>query len=157
MQDKLKKLEKEALAQLEATKDLATLKEFETNTLGKKSELNAILRGLKDLSPEEKKTIGQAANIIKQALNEKLEEKRAQLEGKTIESQLKKDFFDTTIPGKARSQGHVHPLSSTQEEVERIFSQMGFAIMDGPEAESEYYNFEGLNIPADHPARARRG
>lgn len=153
MQDKLKKIEEDALKKLKTIETLEELNAFEKSTLGKKSDLNAVLRGIKDLSSEDKKKIGSLSNQIKQNLEAKIEEQQTQLDSAGIEAALKKDFFDTTIPGKARRQGHIHPLSQVQEEVERIFSQMGFAIMDGPEAESEYYNFEGLNIPADHPAR----
>jgi phenylalanyl-tRNA synthetase alpha chain len=93
------------------------------------------------------------SNAAKSALTEALANKRSTLEAEKIRQQLSTEFFDLTYPGKSNEIGHIHPLSQVQFEVENIFSDMGFAIMDGPEVESEYYNFEGLNIPADHPAR----
>jgi len=153
MESSLKQIEKEALADIKKAPSLDDLKEIEVSYLGRKGKLTLILRGLKDLSPEEKKSIGKLSNEIKTTLETAFDDIAQKLEAKKIASQLEKNFFDTTIPGTARPIGHIHPLSQVQEEVERIFSQMGFAILDGPEIESEYYNFEGLNIPKDHPAR----
>lgn len=153
MKDQLTQIEKEALAALKKVKTLEELKNLEVEYLGRKGKLTGILRGLKDLSKEEKPAMGQLSNKVKVSLEAEFSKTQQSLEGKDLEKALKKDFFDTTIPGQARPLGHIHPLSQVQEEVERIFNQMGFAIMDGPEIESEYYNFEGLNIPKDHPAR----
>lgn len=153
MEKDLEKLEKEALEAIEKAKSLEDLKALEIKYLGRKGQLTAILRQVKDLPKNQKPIIGKLSNEVKTTLEEKFTEKQQKFETFSLEKELKKDFFDTTIPGKARAQGHIHPLSQVQEEVERIFNQMGFAIMDGPEAESEYYNFEGLNIPKDHPAR----
>jgi phenylalanyl-tRNA synthetase alpha chain len=153
METELKNLEEQALADLEKVKTLDELKELEVKYLGRKGELTKILRGLKDLPAEKKPQMGQLSNQVKNKLSEALKEKQQALESAKLEAQLSGEFFDTTLPSKAARTGHIHPLSQVQEEVERVFSQMGFAIMDGPEVESEYYNFEGLNIPADHPAR----
>ncbi len=153
MQKDLEKLEKDALAAIKTMSTAEDLQSLHVKYLGRKGELTKILRGLKDLSPKEKPKIGALANTIKTSLENAFTTKQNALEGASLKEALEKGFFDTTIPGKAREIGHIHPLSQVQEEVERIFNQMGFAIMDGPEVESEYYNFEGLNIPADHPAR----
>lgn len=153
MEKELKKLEQDALEAIKKCQDLNSLKETEVQYLGRKGELTSILRGLKDLPPEEKPKIGQLSNVVKNSLTEAFTKKQQELESAELEAQLQGEFFDTTIPGSSRPVGHIHPLSQVQKEVERIFSQMGFEIMDGPEVESEYYNFEGLNIPADHPAR----
>lgn len=153
MEVRLKKLETEALAALKNCKSLEDLYNLQVEYLGRKGKLTNILRGLKDLSEKEKPIIGQLSNTIKNRMEDAFTAKQKEIETRQISKELQKDFFDTTIPGKARELGHIHPLSQVQEEVERIFSQMGFAVMDGPEVESEYYNFEGLNIPADHPAR----
>lgn len=153
MEAQLKKLETEALAALKSCKSLEDLYNLQVEYLGRKGKLTNILRGLKDLSEKEKPIIGQLSNTIKNRMEDAFAAKQKEIETHQISKELQKDFFDTTIPGQARELGHIHPLSQVQEEVERIFSQMGFAIMDGPEVESEYYNFEGLNIPADHPAR----
>jgi phenylalanyl-tRNA synthetase alpha chain len=153
VETELKNLEKSAITEIEKISDLNALKELEVKYIGRTGLLTAILRGLKELPEAERPKIGSLANQIKTTIENSLEQKRQTLESKNIENSLKKVFFDTTIPGKIPSIGHIHPISQMQEEVERIFSQMGFSIMDGPEVESEYYNFEGLNIPKDHPAR----
>jgi len=153
MKAELEKLEKEGLKLINQAKSLDALKETEVKFLGRKGDLTQILRGLKDLPKEEKPVIGALGNKIKKSLEAAIEKARTNLENADLESKLSGEFFDTTLPGETPKKGHIHPLSKTQEEVERIFNQMGFAIMDGPEIESEYYNFEGLNIPKDHPAR----
>lgn len=153
MEKTLKNLEKIALEKISTITNLKNLEAAEINFLGRKGELTNILRGLKDLPPKQKPLIGQLSNSVKNTIQTAFNSKKQELENATLEKELTKEFFDTTIPAKAREIGHIHPLSQIQEEVERIFNQMGFAIMDGPEIESEYYNFEGLNIPADHPAR----
>jgi len=153
MENQLKSLKESVLEDLKKVASADDLQNLQTKYLGRKGELTNILRGLKDLPTDKKPIIGKLANEIKQEMESAFEEKRKFLWNKTVSSSLEKEFFDITIPGKTREIGHIHPLSQVQEEVERIFSQMGFAVMDGPEVESEYYNFEGLNIPEDHPAR----
>lgn len=153
MEKELEKLQKEAIEALKNIKTLEELQDFNVKYLGRKGELTNILKSLKDLPIAEKPKMGQISNKVKVAIESAASQKQQELENADMEKLLSKDFFDTTIPGTARQVGHIHPISQTQEEVERIFSQMGFSIMDGPEVESEYYNFEGLNIPADHPAR----
>ena len=153
MEKELQKLEKDALDALKKVESLEDLKNLDVEYLGRKGKLTGILRGLKNLPADKKPLVGQLSNTVKRNLESSFGIKGKELENAQIEKELSKDFFDTTIPGKHRGLGHIHPLSQIQEEVERIFNQMGFTIMDGPEAESEYYNFEGLNIPADHPAR----
>jgi len=153
MEQQLKELEQKALQALETITDKNQLQELEVKYLGRQGELSKILRQLKDLTDEQKKIFGPLANQIKQNLLARFEQKRQILETKEIEARLKTEFFDITIPGKKQPMGHIHPISKTQFEVEQIFSDMGFSVMDGPEIESEYYNFEGLNIPGDHPAR----
>lgn len=153
MQEKLKLLETTALQEINQTEDLKILQELEVKYLGRKSELGEIMHGLKDLSSEDKRVIGPLGNQVKNTIIQALATKRTALESKELEQKLTSEFFDLTAPGKEHPIGHIHPLSQVQFEVESIFSDMGFSVMDGPEVESEYYNFEGLNIPADHPAR----
>ena len=154
MKELLENLKKEAVEKIGKVKSAEELKAWEIEFLGRgKGKMTEITKKLKDLPDAQKPVVGKLANEVKRFLEEKFSEKKNNLENAAIEKELGKDFFDTTIPGKARELGHIHPLSQVQEEVERIFSQMGFTIMDGPEVESEYYNFEGLNIPSDHPAR----
>ncbi len=154
MKELLENLKKEAVEKIGKVKNAEELKAWEIEYLGRgKGKMTEITKKLKDLPDAEKPVLGKLANEVKRFLEEKFSEKKNGLENAAIEKELGRDFFDTTIPGHARELGHIHPLSQVQEEVERIFAQMGFTIMDGPEVESEYYNFEGLNIPVDHPAR----
>lgn len=153
MQKELEQLAASATSEISQAKNLEELKALEVKYIGRKGELTVILKGIKDLSPEEKGTVGKLSNEVKNQIQADLEKRQQELEAAEIEKELSGTFFDTTIPGKTRKIGHIHPLSQVQAEVERIFNQMGFMIADGPEIESEYYNFEGLNIPADHPAR----
>lgn len=153
MEQQLKQLQNQALKQIEAAKTQQELQDAEVLYLGRKGELTAMMKQLKDLSVEDKKIIGPLSNDVKTTIINELEARRSELEAKEIEKQLEGQFFDITAPGIARPIGTVHPLSQVQFEVENIFHGMGFTVADGPEIESEYYNFEGLNIPADHPAR----
>ena len=153
MQEELKKIQNQALQEIDQCKDLKSLQDIEIKYLGRKSELSELMHKLKDLSPEEKKVIGPLSNEVKTSIIKKFEATRGALEAQEIEKQLHSELFDITVPGTKYDLGHIHPLSQIQFEVEKIFSDMGFAVMDGPEVESEYYNFEGLNIPGDHPAR----
>lgn len=153
MQTQLQPLEIEALEALKKASSVQELENVYDTYLGKKGQLKAILASLGDRSIEEKKTIGKAANDLKVQLEGHYAMRRSELERESIEKSLKEDWIDLSAPGTPYPRGHVHPLYQTQEEVERIFQQMGFSVIDGPEIESEYYNFEGLNIPAHHPAR----
>ncbi|MBI5754981.1 phenylalanine--tRNA ligase subunit alpha [Candidatus Peregrinibacteria bacterium] len=149
----LQKLEKEMLSALEKAQDIHQLEEIRIKYLGRKGMLTAILKGLKNLSDEEKRVVGQLANKIRDEIERKIEKKSTGMKNSLLEKSLQENWIDLTVPGKKYNIGHIHPLSQMQEKVEHIFGQMGFAVMDGPEIESEYYNFEGLNIPEHHPAR----
>jgi phenylalanyl-tRNA synthetase alpha chain len=153
MNDSLKTLEREALAALEKANSVNTLKEIEKSYLGKGGRVTDLLKGVKDLPDEEKKSFGKAVNDLKTLLEEVFARQEKILARADIEKTLQNDWIDLTAPGDRYETGHIHPLAQTQEEVERIFQQMGFSIVDGPEVESEFYNFEGLNIPSYHPAR----
>jgi len=153
MKENLEKLGKQAIAEIDKAATLEALRETEVKYLGRKGELTIILRGIKDLSDEEKRTIGPMTNSLRIRLETKIKVRQSSLESAEIQKKLEGEFFDITAPGKTFNVGHIHALSRIQQEVENIFSDMGFSVMDGPEVESEYYNFEGLNIPADHPAR----
>lgn len=153
MESILKNLKIEAFEKSAKADTLEKLYALELEFLGKKGLLTEILKGLKDLSPEEKKVIGLLSNTIKKEIEEQFAKKKSMLEKEKLEKALKADFFDTTIPGESKEIGHIHPLAKLQKEIEDIFSSMGFSIMDGPEVESEHYNFNSLNVPADHPAR----
>jgi phenylalanyl-tRNA synthetase alpha chain len=145
--------------QLAAEKDIAgaatvaELKEMERKYLGKAGALTELLRGVKDLSIEEKQKTGKAINELKVKLEAAFKARELSLARAEIDRALQNEWLDLTAPGQHYPVGHVHPIPQTQEEVERIFQQMGFTVVDGPEIESEFYNFEGLNIPSHHPAR----
>ncbi len=130
--------------------NLEKLKELQVKFLSRKSKLNQLLKGLKDLSPEEKKEFGPLANKTKQEMEGEIIGLIKELQQK---KDLEKDWIDVTIPGKEEKIGHLNLLTKTQRDIERIFTSMGFEIADGPEIENEYYNFDALNIPQSHPAR----
>ncbi len=153
MNTSLHTLQKEAASSIEETSSLDELKELERNFLGKNGRVTELLKSLKDLSEDEKKNFGKSVNELKVKLEELIQERRKTLENEAIAKSLAEDWLDMTAPGEKFERGHIHPLYQVQHEVEEIFKQMGFAIVDGPEIESELYNFEGLNIPAHHPAR----
>ena len=163
MNQELEKLKKQAIKEIEKAAKTAALTELEVHYLGRKGELTNMLRTLKNLPENSRREAGQALNAAKNTLEQAFARKRDTLEKTDLEESLKQEFFDITLPGTLRGRttgttgkadlGTIHVLSQIQEEAERIFGQMGFMIADGPEIESEYYNFESLNIPADHPAR----
>jgi phenylalanyl-tRNA synthetase alpha chain len=131
-------------------KDEAALLALETEYTGRKSELSEILKGLKDLTPEEKKEVGPLANEARKSLEAAATEARARIEAKAL---AEDDRLDVTLPGVAEPVGHLHPITRLSHEIEDIFAGMGFSVADGPEAETEFYNFDSLNVPRDHPAR----
>lgn len=148
--ERLEKALKEALTsitQIEALNDLKAV------YVGKKSELSGLMRHMKDLSDEEKPAFGQAVNEAKQALNALIDEKRSDLLAKALEETLKKETIDVTLDGLNLTPGHAHLLTKTIYEIEDLFLGMGYLIKEGPEIESDAYNFEKLNLPKDHPAR----
>jgi phenylalanyl-tRNA synthetase alpha chain len=148
MENKLKKLKAEALAKLEQIKDEAGLRDWEIEYLGRKGKLREIWRGLADLVGEEKKMIGRLANEVKRDLEDKLKQRKEKLSAGS-----EKDFLDVTLPGRRIERGHIHPISQLTFELEDLFLSLGFMVLDGPELESDYYNFTALNIPPYHPAR----
>lgn len=153
MQEQLEKLKKECLEAVSKAAGLNALQEIEIKYLGRKGELTNILRGVKDLPKEQKPVIGKLGNEVKNEIEAAFANKKTELEKKELEKELHDEHFDITVPGPDVEPGHIHPLYQMQREVENIFTSMGFTIKDGPEVESEYYNFEGLNIPEWHPAR----
>jgi phenylalanyl-tRNA synthetase alpha chain len=148
MQNEIKNLKNKVLDELKKAKDLDVIKELETRIIGRKGELTGMLKSIKNLSDEQKKTLGKLANETKKEIKTKLEEAKALLSGQSGE-----DSVDITMPGKKIKSGHIHPISQIQYELEDLFTSMGFLVLDGPELESDYYNFEALNIPHHHPAR----
>jgi len=136
-------------------KDVETLKDLEglwEKYLGKKGEITLFFKDLKKLSSEKRKDLGKEANEIKKEIEEEIKEKRSLLL-KATEVSKTKGFFDVSLPGKKIPRGHLHPLTQVLFECEEIFGKMGFEVVEGPEIENEWYNFDALNIPKDHPAR----
>ena len=151
-------------AQLEALRDntlkeiaqVATLKELNqirVETLGKKGPITEVLRGMKNLSPEERPVVGGFANEIRDLLTEAIEERKVVLEYEALNAALKEESLDVTLPGKQMPQGTRHILTQVMEEIEDIFLGMGYQVVEGYEVESDHYNFERMNLPKDHPAR----
>jgi phenylalanyl-tRNA synthetase alpha chain len=149
MKNKLEELKKQILEQLDKAKTGDLLRELEVRYLGRKGELSNILRAVKDLGEQERQEIGALANSIKNDVTAKFNEIKKEVEGKEAVF----DFVDVTLPGKKIEQGHLNPISIIQAEMEDLFISMGFTVADGPELESDFYNFEALNIPKTHPAR----
>ena len=153
MKEALQNIQKEALSQISACTDGKALDELRIRYLGKKGELTAILKQMGSLPAEERPVIGGIANAIRAALDEALTEKAAQLRDAELTAQLASERIDVTMPGKPVTLGKQHPLHIVLDEIKDIFVGRGCSIVDGPEVEYDYYNFEALNIPKNHPAR----
>ena len=151
MKEKLLEIKAEALNQI-ASPD-CDLEQIRIKYLGKKGELTAVLRGMGALSAEERPIVGQLANEVRANIEEAIAKKNSELKEKALAEQLLRERIDVTMPGKAPAMGHIHPLTKVQRELEDIFIGMGFSIVEGPEVEYDYYNFQALNIPPNHPAR----
>ena len=151
MKDTLLKIKTEAIAAL--AEDGADIEALRIKYLGKKGELTAVLRGMGKLSAEERPVIGQLANDIRAEIEEEIEKKTAAMKTAALDAKLKAEKLDVTIPGTKVPVGKPHPLAMVQRQLEEIFLGMGYSIAEGPEVEYDYYNFQALNIPPDHPAR----
>lgn len=143
-----------ALAAIEKSRTLKELDEARVRYLGKKGEITARLKSLNALSPGERRSAGQAINTAKQAVQDAVEARKAVLEAAALDARLAGEALDVTLPGRGQDVGGRHPITRTLIRIERLFEQVGFAVAEGPEIEDDYHNFEALNIPADHPARA---
>lgn len=153
MKQKLEEIRKSAKDVLAGTVSLEELDATRIRFLGKKGELTSVLKQMGGLSPEDRPVIGQIANEVREYITLEIEEKTAQLKAAQQEKKLAAETIDVTLPGKPYELGHKHPLSIVLDEVKDIFMGMGFDIAEGPEVEWDYYNFEALNLPPDHPAR----
>ncbi len=154
MRQQLEKIKALATEEFQKADDLKVLDELRVKYLGKKGELTAVLRGMGALSAEERPVIGALANDVRSEIENMLETKKEALLSKESEEKLKNEKIDVTIGGKIiRRQGKLHPLTQVLNEIKDIFIGMGFSIAEGPEVELDYYNFEALNLPKDHPAR----
>ncbi len=153
MEDKLQSIKEEALAQIAQAGSLDRLNDVRVTFLGKKGELTALLKSMKEVPPQERPAFGQLVNETRAQIEEKLEETKKKLEEEEMERRLAAEVIDVTLPARKCQTGHRHPNTIAREEVERIFVGMGYEVVEGPEIEYDLYNFEKLNIPANHPAR----
>jgi len=147
--EELERIRKEALEAIESAKDLAHLEEVRVRFLGRKGRLPLLLRTIRELDPGERPSAGQLGNTIREELEAALREKRLELE----KGRLERPSLDVTLPGRPLPRGSLHVVTQTLEEILAIFVSMGYTVVSGPEVELDYYNFEALNIPKDHPAR----
>lgn len=155
MHVQLEQLKKEALLAIKAAKDSVGLEELENKILGRKSgELTSLLKGLKDLGDDLRKQAGQLANEVKQSIEQAISAKKSVFESAEMSVRLSEETIDVTAPAlPKKAVGHLHPNTIVQRDLEDLFTSMGFMVLDGPELESDYYNFTALNIPETHPAR----
>ena len=153
LQGQLNQVEKEALAAIKIATSTKGLEDLRHQFLGQKGSLTTVLRGLGQLGKEERPLIGQLANEVKETITAALTRQSTSLEAKELEAQVAQEIIDITLPGRGTKQGHIHPLSQVTEEIISIFYGLGFSVAEGPEVETEYYNFDALNTPGDHPAR----
>jgi len=153
LEAQLEALRQEAQQAIAAADTLERLEELRVVYLGKKGQLSALLRNMGQISAEERPSVGAIANTVKEALQSELERQRTTLQTARIQAQLEAETLDVTMPGVYRPLGRVHPLNSTIDRVLDIFVGLGYTVAQGPEMETDYYNFEALNTPPDHPAR----
>lgn len=153
MKDKIKGILDEAFTKIEASQTLEELNEIKVTYLGKKGELTSLLKSMKDVAAELRPQVGQLVNEARVKMETALDEEKTKLMQAKREMQLKSETIDVTLPANKPALGHRHPNTIALEEVERIFIGMGYEVVEGPEVELDYYNFEALNIPANHPAK----
>ena len=153
MKAALEAIRQKIVVELQEAHDMQTLENIRVKFLGKKGELTAILKQMGKLSAEERPVIGQMANEIRAFIEDRISTRTAQLKNELMQQKLKDEKLDVTLPGKRHPLGKKHPMNLVLDEIEEIFLGMGFSIATGPEVELDYYNFEALNMPKDHPAR----
>ena len=155
MKQQLENIRQQAMASLEAAADLAALEELRVKLLGKKGELTAVLKLMGKLSAEERPVMGQLANSVRAAIEERLEQRKTELNAAALEAKLAAESLDVTIPGEPVAMGHQHPMNQVLQEIKDIFVGLGYTVVDGPEVELASYNFTRLNIEEGHPSRDR--
>ena len=153
MKERLEQILNDATAKIQESDALDKLNDVRVSFLGKKGVLTSVLKGMKDVAQEERPLIGQMVNETRAKIEKHLEETKKELEAKILEAKLEEEVIDVTLPAKKQTLGHRHPNTIALEEVERIFTGMGYEVLEGPEIEYDKYNFELLNIPANHPAK----
>ncbi|MGD8559986.1 MAG: phenylalanine--tRNA ligase subunit alpha [Gammaproteobacteria bacterium] len=154
MADALEQLVKDAEQAINSAPDLKALDELRVAYLGKKGEITQRMQGLGKLAPEQRKEAGKQINTAKQAIQGAIEARKEALEAEALDARLAAEAVDVTLPGRGQTVGGLHPVTMTLQRIEKLFSQLGFEVAEGPEIEDDYHNFEALNIPESHPARA---
>jgi len=152
--DELEQLVEKASSAIKSAGDLKSLDDLRVSYLGKKGEITQRMQTLGKLSPDERKEAGKLINDAKQAVQQALEVRKAALQAEELNEKLAKEAIDVTLPGRGQESGGLHPVTRTLQRIEELFSRLGFEVAEGPEVEDDYYNFEALNIPESHPARA---
>lgn len=153
MKQKLEEILKNSLSEIEKLDDLKSLDDVRVKYLGKTGELTQILRGMRDVAPEDRKEIGSLANTVRESIEKALSEKLCSLENAKLMADMEKEKIDITEPSKGIKRGALHPLTRFNNKFMEICVEMGFTVVQGPEVETDYYNFEALNVPKNHPAR----
>lgn len=153
MKERIEQIRKAAAAAIENAEKMENLNDVKVSYLGKKGELSKLLKGMKNVAPEDRPKIGQMVNEARAAIEEKMKEKVDGIQRAFLEEKMKSEVIDVTLPGKHLESGHRHPNQIALDDIERVFIGMGYEVVEGPEIEYDRYNFELLNIPANHPAK----
>lgn len=153
MEQELQRIKEVALTAIKAATNQQALQDVRVKYLGKKGEVTALLKGLCKLSPEERPKMGALMNAVRETLEAELDKIKSSMETAAMNARLEEEKIDITLPGRAPKTGHIHPLTTVNEMIEDFFMKMGYTVEEGPEVEQDYYNFECLNLPKDHPAR----
>src|SRR5436190_7255746 len=149
----IRELESRSLERIQAAQTVEELEPVRVDVLGRKGALAQISKEMGKLAPEDRARIGKLLNGAKQALESALDEKKRRFDDAALGARLDAEWVDLTLPAPGPRRGHLHPVTRIQRELEELFVSLGYAVLDGPEVETEYHNFDALNIPADHPAR----
>ncbi len=153
MEKRIQQLQEEALSALEQAADLKTLQDIRVSILGKKGALTEVMKGMRELSAEQRPRIGSLVNTLKDQFEQSFSQRQEELQQLAIAEKLANEKIDVTLPGRKQAAGSYHPITLVTREISDIFSRLGFSAEEGPEIEKDFFNFEALNIPKDHPAR----
>lgn len=153
MRDKIQQIREKALAEIDKADGLEKLNDVRAAILGKKGELTAVLKGMKDVAPDERPKVGQWVNETREAVEKLLDEKIKKFEAEALKRKYEREKIDVTMPAKRSQKGNLHPVTQVKDQLSEIFTSMGFEVYEGTEIENDYYNFTALNTPKDHPAR----
>lgn len=153
MRDKIQQIREKALAEIDKADGLEKLNDVRAAILGKKGELTAVLKGMKDVAPEDRPKVGQWVNETREAVEKLLDEKVKKFEAEALKRKYESEKIDVTMPAKRSKKGNLHPVTQVEDQLSEIFTSMGFEVYEGTEIENDYYNFTALNTPKDHPAR----